>query len=127
MKPTNVDQYIASLSADHAAIVSELRGIIKKAAPKATEAYKWAQPVYESNGPMIWIKAYTSYVNIGFWRGTELQDKYGLLAGDGTRMRHVKLQAVKDIKKGALTDYIKQALKLNALHGDPTKGMRAKK
>lgn len=127
MKPTNVDQYIASLPAQHAAIVSELRGVIKKAAPKATEAYKWAQPVYESNGPMIWIKAHKSYVNIGFWRGTEMQDKHGLLAGAGIRMRHVKLAGVQDIKKGALTDYIKQAVKLNALEGDPTKGMKAKK
>ena len=124
MKPTNVDEYVASLPAEHAAIVSELRGIVKKAAPKASEAYKWAQPVYEANGPMVWIKAYSKYVNIGFWRGTEMQDKHGLLDGDGDRMRHVKLTTVKDIKKGALTDYIKQAIKLNAEKGDPTKRMK---
>jgi hypothetical protein len=127
VKPTNVDQYVTSLPADHAAIVSELRGIVKKAAPKATEAYKWAQPVYESDGPMIWIKAFTKYVNIGFWRGTEMQDKYGLLEGDGDRMRHVKIATLKDIKKGALTDYIKQAVKLNKEKGDPTKRMKGKK
>jgi hypothetical protein len=127
MKPTNVDEYVASLPAEHAAIVGELRGIVKKAAPKATEAYKWAQPVYESNGPMVWIKAYKSYVNIGFWRGTEMQDKHGLLQGDGDRMRHVKLVTVKDIKKHALSDYIKQAIALNQAKGDPTKRMNAKK
>lgn len=124
MKPTNVDEYVASLPAEHAAIVNELRAIVKKAAPKATEAYKWAQPVYEWNGPMIWIRAYKSYVNIGFWRGTEMQDKHGLLEGDGDRMRHVKLMTAKDIKKGALTDYIKQGIKLNQAKGDPTKRMR---
>lgn len=124
MKPTTVDQYITSLPAEHAAIITELRSIVKKAAPKATEAYKWAQPVYESDGPMIWIKAYTKYVNIGFWRGTEMKDKHGLLQGDGDRMRHVKLTTVKDIKKTALTDYIKQAIKLNAANGDPTKRMK---
>lgn len=126
MKPTNVDEYVASLPTDHATIVSELRGIVKKAAPRATEAYKWAQPVYESNGPMIWIKAYKSYVNIGFWRGTEMQDKHGLLEGEGNRMRHVKLTATKDIKKSALTDYIKQAIALNQAKGDPTKRMAKK-
>lgn len=73
---------------------------------------------------MIWIKAYTKYVNIGFWRGTEMQDKHGLLAGDGDRMRHVKLTTIQDIKKTALTDYIKQAIKLNAVSGDPTKRMK---
>lgn len=126
MKPTNVDEYIASLPAEHAVIVSELRSIVKKAAPKATEAYKWAQPVYESNGPMVWIKAYKSYVNIGFWRGTEMQDKHGLLAGDGDRMRHVKLTTLPDIKKNALADYIKQAIALNQAKGDPTKRMGKK-
>jgi hypothetical protein len=126
MKPTNVDQYIASLPAEHAEIVSELRAVVKKAAPKATEAFKWAQPVYESDGPIVWVKAFTRYVNIGFWRGTELQDKYGLLEGEGDRMRHVKIATRKDIKKGALTDYVKQAVKLNASKGDPTKRMKAK-
>lgn len=43
MKPTTVDQYVSALPAEHAAIVNQLRAIIKKAAPKATEAYKWAQ------------------------------------------------------------------------------------
>jgi hypothetical protein len=127
MKPSNVDQYIASLPTGHKAIVKELRGIVRKAAPKATEAYKWAQPVYEQNGPMIWIKAFTNYVNIGFWRGTEMQDKHGLLRGEGDRMRHVKIATVKDIKKGALSDYIKQAVKLNEAKGDPTKRMSGKK
>jgi hypothetical protein len=127
MKPTTVDEYVASLPAEHAAIVSELRNIVKKAAPKATEAYKWAQPVYETNGPMIWIRAYKSYVNIGFWRGTEMIDKHELLEGDGERMRHVKLNTIKDIKKGALTDYIKQAVKLNLAKGNPTLRMTHKK
>ncbi|HZQ08903.1 MAG TPA: DUF1801 domain-containing protein [Anaerolineae bacterium] len=126
MKPTNVDEYVASLPADHAAIVNELRGVIKKAAPKATEAYKWAQPVYELDGPMIWIRAYKSYVNIGFWRGTEMQDKHGLLEGEGDRMRHVKLASTKDIKKSALTDYIKQAIRLNETKGNPTQRMAKK-
>lgn len=127
MKPTNVDEYVASLPTDHAAIVNELRAIVKSAAPKVTETYKWSQPVYEANGPMIWIRAYKSYVNIGFWRGTEMEDKYNLLEGDGDRMRHVKLGSVKDIKKGALTSYVKQAVKLNQAKGDPTKRMNAKK
>ena len=120
MKAATVDQYIASLPAEHGAIVSALRSLIKKVAPKATEAYKWAQPVYEHNGPAIWIRAYKSYVNIGFWRGAEMQDAHALLAGEGDRMRHVKLMSVKDINKKALGDYVKQAMRLNEVKGNPT-------
>lgn len=127
MKPTNVDEYLTTLPAEHAAIVSELRLLIKKTAPKMTEAYKWAQPVYVSNGPAIWIRGYQNYVNIGFWRGSEMKDEYGLLEGTGDRMRHVQLASVKDIKKKALQDYIKQAVKLNETKGDPTKRMGGKK
>jgi hypothetical protein len=50
----------------------------------------------------------------------------GLLEGDGERMRHVKLGNVKDIKKSAIADYVKQAVKLNAEKGDPTKRMSRK-
>lgn len=124
MKPANVEQYIISLPAEHAAILTALRGIVQKSAPKATETFKWSQPVYEQNGPMIWIRAYKSYVNIGFWRGAEMHDKHGLLQGDGDRMRHVKIATPADIRKGALADYIKQAVKLNAQQGDPTKRMK---
>jgi hypothetical protein len=124
MKPTTVDQYIQTLSPEHAAIVSELRALVRRAAPKATEAFKWAQPVYEFNGPAIWIKAYKNYVNIGFWRGALMHDQSGLLEGDGERMRHVKLEAVKDIKKSAISNYIKQAIALNAERGDPIKPLR---
>lgn len=127
MKPTNVDEYVATLPPEHATIVNELRSIIAKTAPKMNEAYKWAQPVFEWNGPAIWIKAYKSYVNIGFWRGAEMEDAHGLLEGTGDRMRHVKLANLKDIKKKALHDYIKQAVQLNTRKGDPTKGMNRKK
>lgn len=127
MKPTTVDAYIKSLPAEQAALVSALRAVVKRAAPQAIESLKWAQPVYESNGPIVWIRAYKGYVNIGFWRGAELTDAEGLLVGAGDRMRHVKVTSAKDIKKGALTRYIKQAVKLNALKSSPTQRMQGKK
>ncbi len=65
--------------------------IVQKAAPEASESIKWAQPVYESNGPFAYIKAFKNAVNFGFWRGVDLDDPQGLLAGDGDKMRHVKL------------------------------------
>ena len=44
MKPTNVDQYIASLPAEQSAIVAELRAIVKKAAPGATDPLNGHSP-----------------------------------------------------------------------------------
>jgi len=117
-----VEAYVAGLPDDQAAIVMALRALVRKAAPKATEAIKWAQPVFDSNGPMIFIKAHRQHVNFGFWRGAEMQDPEGLLEGEGERMRHVKLTAVKDIRRPALAAFVREAVRLNADKGDPTKG-----
>ena len=121
MKPTNVDEYAASLTGWQAETIASLRQIIRAAAPKAVEVYKWAQPVYEANGPMIFIKAHRSHMNLGFWRGAELADPKGLFEGDGDRMRHIKLSSPADVNKSAITAFVKQAVKLNAEKGDPTK------
>ena len=69
MKPKNVDEYVKSLAPEQAKIVSTLRALIRKAAPQAQESFKWAQPVYEANGPFAYIKAFKMNVNFGFWRG----------------------------------------------------------
>ena len=122
MTEKTVDAYIQSLPADKGEIVTALRALVRAAAPKASESIKWAQPVYEVSGPVVWIKAHKQHVNVGFWRGAELPDPQGLLEGDGDRMRHVKLTSLKDIKKGALTAFIKAAVKLNQEKGDPTRG-----
>lgn len=38
------------------------------------------------------VNAFTSHVNLGFFRGTELPDPCGLLHGTGKLMRHLKLR-----------------------------------
>jgi hypothetical protein len=122
MKARTVDEYVKGLPAEQAAIVTALRELVRGAAPRATETFKWAQPVYEHNGPMIFIKAHKAHVNFGFWRGAELTDSHGLLQGDGDRMRHVKLAALQDVRKPALRAFVREAVRLNSLKGDPTKG-----
>lgn len=124
MKAQTVDAYVKSLPPDQAEIVSGLRALIRAAAPQATESFKWAQPVYEDHGPMIFVKAHTRHVNFGFWRGAQLPDPRGLLEGEGDRMKHVKLTSVKDINKRAFTDFVKAAVKLNRELDDPTKQRR---
>ena len=66
------------------AIVIELVSIVKKAAPKQNSGIKWAQPVFwNSAGPFCFIRAHKNHVNIGFWRGAQLDYPKGLLEGSG--------------------------------------------
>lgn len=120
MTEETVDDFAAKLPAGQAAILAALRKLIKAAVPKAEEAVKWAQPVYSSDGPMLFIRAAKAHVTFGFWRGAQLNDPKGLLEGDGDRMRHIKLRNVKEIDSRQITAWIKQAAKLNKELGNPT-------
>lgn len=56
-----------------------------------------------------YVNAFTSHVNVGFFRGAELPDPHGLLEGSGKFMRHLKLRPGVGIDAAALTDLIKTA------------------
>ncbi|MEJ2010699.1 MAG: DUF1801 domain-containing protein [Anaerolineales bacterium] len=121
MREKTVDAYILSLDPWQAEIARKLRAIVKAAAPEASESIKWAQPVYELNGPFAYFKAFKNTVNFGFWRGADLEDPQGLLEGSGEKMRHVKLGKVEEVDRELLTGFVRQAVELNLQKGDPTK------
>jgi hypothetical protein len=122
MAEKTVDGYIQSLDGWKADVVTEVRRIVRATAPEARESIKWAQPVYESNGPFAYVKAFKNSVNFGFWRGIELEDSQGLLQGTGDKMRHLRLMGVDDIQAEVFSDFVRQAVRLNEEKGDPTKG-----
>lgn len=122
MAATTVDDYINGLGTEQREIVARIRKLVLRAAPGARESIKWAQPVYESDGPFSYIKAFKNAVNFGFWRGVEIRDPKRLLRGSGDKMRHVRLGRVEDVDERALEDFVHQAVRLNRDKGDPTKG-----
>ena len=122
MAEKTVDAYIAGLEGWKAEVASRVRQIVLEAAPDAVESIKWAQPVYETDGPFCYMKAFKNSVNFGFWRGVELEDAEGLLQGTGEKMRHVKLTGIDDVDEAALAGFVRQAVQLNLTKGDPTKG-----
>jgi hypothetical protein len=56
-----------------------------------------------------YANAFTSHVNVGFFRGAELDDPDGLLEGTGRFMRHVKLRPDQPVDDGALRTLIQSA------------------
>src|SRR5687768_8614532 len=61
----NIDAYIAEFPKDTQKILKELRATIKKAAPKAEEAIKYAIPTFVLNGNLVHFAAYKTH--IGFY------------------------------------------------------------
>ena len=121
MTAKTVDAYIRGLEDWQAEIVTVSRQLILESASGAKESIKWAQPVYESNGPFCYIKAFKNHVNFGFWRGAELPDPAGILQGTGEKMRHVSLASTQEMQPQLLRDLVGAAVDLNRVQGDPTK------
>lgn len=121
MAAESIDAYAKDLDDWRGDVVRELDALVRKAAPGATGSIKWAQPVYELQGPFASLKAFTSAVNFGFWRGADLTDPDGALEGTGDRMRHVKIRSAEDVDLERFTAWVKEAVALNESKGDPTK------
>ncbi len=120
-KHETIAGYVASLTDWQAEVVSQLCALVEKAAPAATGSIKWAQPVFEDHGPFCYVRAFTSHVNFGFWRGADLVDPKGRLHSGGKKMAHIKLTGPQDLDAAAFTKLVKAAVKLNRAQGDPTK------
>ncbi|HEX6350039.1 MAG TPA: DUF1801 domain-containing protein [Candidatus Dormibacteraeota bacterium] len=117
----SVDAYVAGLPDDQREIAEALRRLVRSAAPEAREAFKWAQPVFESGGPFAYIKAFPRHGNFGFWRGVEVDRGRGLLETGGSKMAHLKLRRLSDIDATVLSEMVREAVRLNAEKGDPSR------
>jgi hypothetical protein len=119
-----VDDYVASLPADQAEIARHIRDLIKRVAPDARESIKWAQPVYEHHGPFAYFRGFKDYVNVGFWRGAELEVPDHVLTGGGQRMAHLSVRRAEDLPTAQLETFVRAAVLLNEAKGNPTRRSR---
>jgi len=53
-----------------------------------------------------YVDVFKAHVNVGFYRGAELDDPDGLLAGAGKFMRHVRIGPEHDVDADALSKLI---------------------
>jgi hypothetical protein len=53
-----------------------------------------------------YVNAFTAHVNVGFFRGADLDDPLRLLDGTGRFMRHVTLRPGRDVDRAALARLI---------------------
>ncbi len=104
-----IDAYIEALPAEQRPVVARLRELIHEAAPGCLEAFKWSRPIFGNGKDFAYLKANKNHVNLGFNKGSELEDPEGLLEGTGKGMRHVKVKDINDIPEEALFRLIREA------------------
>jgi len=109
----SVDAYIEDQPEVLAGVVRELRALVLGEAPDAVvESIKWGHPNYETDGNICYISAYSQHVNLGFFRGVDLEDPDGLLDGSGKKLRHVKVWPEKRPPEQPLRTLVLQAFQL---------------
>ena len=62
-KPTTVAEYIAAAPPVARPKLRQLRALLRKVAPKATEGIKWSSPVLEQGRILFSYKAHKAFIN----------------------------------------------------------------
>jgi len=96
------------------AILDELRGLVREAAPDASSSLKWGMPFFEVGGNMMCaLGAHKSHVNLILSGppGT-FADPEGRLSGDGKTGRHLKLASLDDLPHDAVRGWLRIAAEL---------------
>lgn len=63
IKPITVDEYIDAAPTEAQEKLHEIRAILKKVAPNATEALKWGMPVFEEKRILFSFAAFKKHMN----------------------------------------------------------------
>lgn len=106
-----VNEYIEGLNPEIAPLFLEIRDCVLAAAPAFNESIKWKNClVYSTLKNHIQTVVGKGKVSLIFFEGVSLTDKYGLLEGDGSKARTMRITS-SEFNKKALTDYVKQTLK----------------
>jgi len=117
----NPDAYVASLSGWQRLVVEALRATVVNVAP-LRETIKWGNLVYFSNGPVLVIRAEETRVLFGFWRGKRLRSiESRLKPGGKYEMATLELVEETPLEQSTVIELVKEAVALNAFHGDPTR------
>jgi hypothetical protein len=118
------DEYVAELSGWQRALVEKLRETVT-AVGDIEEAVKWGHLVYESNGPLLLIRAEEQRVLFGFWRGKRLQSIEPQLQASGKyEMATLILREGMNVSAAVARRLTKEAIELNESLGDPRDAAR---
>lgn len=111
--PDAVEHYIGGLAAEDQVILQQARNVIKDMNPTITECIKWALPFFEYYGNLCYMGIVGGRLLMGFYRGSILDDPYGLLQGEGKQVRHVDLRRPGILQHEGFALLLQQGMLLN--------------
>ena len=110
-----VEQYILNQREPLQSIMLYIRQIIMEI-PNMEEKYKYKIPFYYYKGkPICYLNILkeTNYVDLSFWDGFKLSDKYNLLKGNNRKMvKSLEFKSLKEININILKETLLEAVSI---------------
>jgi uncharacterized protein YdhG (YjbR/CyaY superfamily) len=63
-KPLTIDEYISGFPKETGKKLQQLRTVIKKLAPEATEVISYGMPAFKLKGMLVWFAAHTKHIGL---------------------------------------------------------------
>jgi hypothetical protein len=118
-----VDALLAAHGDWRSDVLARARELIHEALPDVTEAVKWRKPsnpggvpVFERDGIICTLEAFTGKAKITFARGARLADPSGIFNGSlgGNTMRAIDVREGDDLDEAAFVAMVRAAAAHNA-------------
>ncbi len=121
LSPSEMRDHLALESGEVCGIVRQLRRVVLKTVPEATEAVKFGALSYfhgdatfgSIGGNICMIDAKRGRVTLSFIRGVELEDPHGLLTGAGKYKRAIVIPNREAADDPRLMDLVREAAELD--------------
>lgn len=105
-----IDEWMRDQPEDLGAIAQAWFGVMRGCGADVRELLHDDHPTAcVGEAAFAYVDAFSAHVNVGFYRGADLDDPAALLEGAGKMMRHVKIKPGTRIDEGALIKLIEAA------------------
>ncbi len=110
-----VDAYIAKSAPFARPILEHIRALVHRVCPECEEKMRWSFPHFDYKGEMMCnMAAFKEHASFGFWKETLLDDPKKMLKQEEGMGSFSKFRSLSDLPSdAALTNFIRQAMKLN--------------
>ncbi|HEY0751580.1 MAG TPA: DUF1801 domain-containing protein [Chitinophagaceae bacterium] len=104
-KPKDIDDYISGFEGNVKAKLEEIRAIIRKAAPTATETISYSMPAFKMNKVLVYFAGYNHH--IGFYPTPSAIEKFAKeLTGYTTSKGAVQFPIDQTLPKQLIQDMV---------------------
>ncbi|HLW68340.1 MAG TPA: DUF1801 domain-containing protein [Gemmataceae bacterium] len=120
MTATELQAFLADLPPEARKLILALRTVVRGVVPQAEESLVWGCISYHRRevggrvkGAVCQLVAKHGQVRLDFIHGIRLHDPAGLLEGDGTSKRFVRIASIADAQRPEVADLIREAADLD--------------